>query len=74
MRLMGKIMRVVNTIVAITLFLSTLNVNAVDTSVSFSEPPEPTLSSERAANQLGSEKTVPEFDIKFNPAIIESLL
>ena len=46
MKLRGKIMRLVNATVVITLFLASLNVNAVNTPVSFSEPPESMISSE----------------------------
>lgn len=46
MKLRRKIMRLVNATVVITLFLSTLNVSAVNTPESFSEPPESMISSE----------------------------
>lgn len=44
MRLTGKIMRLVNTTVVITLFISTLNVSNMNTASSFSETQVPKLS------------------------------
>ena len=46
MKLTGKILRLVNATVVITLFLSTLNVSAVNTHESFSLMPEPVMSRE----------------------------
>jgi hypothetical protein len=65
MRLMGKIMRVVNTTVVITLFLSTLNVNAANTPVSFSEPPEFMISSE-------NDMIRPEFEEPVSLSLIDN--
>ncbi len=73
MKLRGKIMRVVNATVVITLFLSTLNVNAVNTPVSFSEPPEPMISSGSVMAQPVFEAPVSFVSLIDNSALDEVL-
>ncbi len=72
MKLRGKIMRVVNMTVVITLFLSTLNVNAVNTPVS-SEPPEPMISSGSVMAQPVFEEPVSFVILIDNSALNEVL-
>ncbi len=72
MKLRGKIMRVVNMTVVITLFLSTLNVNSVNTPVS-SEPPEPMISSGSVMAQPVFEKPVSFVSLIDNSALNEVL-
>ena len=73
MMLKGKIIRLVNMTVVITLFLSTLNVSSINIPLSFSETQGPQVYQESAETQPVFEKREPLSEPGFNQGLMENL-
>ena len=73
MMLKGKIIRLVNLTVIITLFLSTLNVSNMNIPLSISETQETQVYQESAETQPVFEKRKPLSEPGFNQGLMENL-